>query len=167
MCDPTTIALTGLGLGIAGDIMDSHAQNDASKKNERAAKEAAKVDIGAINLREAQENRAAMQQIEEADRQTKTVVGQAHVSAAEAGVSGNSVDALMQQIQAQGSLLKSDIGLNKNNTISQLEREKAGIAATAQSRINAVPRANPFATALRIGGRVVSTAGQLQQRKPV
>lgn len=166
MCDPTTIALTGLGLGIAGEIAGHQAQNSASKANEKAAKEAAKVDIGAINLRETQEGQSAMQQLEEAERQTKTVAGQARVSASEAGVAGVSVDALLNQIQAEGSLLKSDIGLNKQNTIAQLEREKLGVAATAQSRINAVPRANPFATALRIGSRVVDTAGQFARRKP-
>lgn len=71
----------------------------------------------------------------------------------------------MNTIGAEGATAAQDIKLNQTNTLSQLERQKAGISAEATSRVNSVPKANPFAVALHIAGDGLGLATQFAGRE--
>lgn len=166
MCDPLTLTLGGVALGVGGELMSAHAQNKASKENEKEARIAEALDINGINLRQTQEKAAASQDIQGAERQTAATVSAARVAAGEAGVAGASVDALMQAIGNEGSAYTETVRLNTKNTLNQLDQEKLGAASRARSRINSVPKANPFASALRIGAIGLNAATQIADRRP-
>jgi len=158
---PVLLALAGMGLKIGGDVLGAQAQNKAAKQNAIDARLAETMQLNDVNARSAQEQLAAGQQIDQVQRQATTVAASAVTSAGEAGVEGNSVNALMQSVSAESSRIAGTIQLNQKLAQQQLDREKLGIAAQADSRVNAVPGANPWATALKIGGDVIGTAGQL------
>lgn len=166
MCDPTVLALGSLVINSVGDIAGAEAQNTNAEANKKAAIASQVGQINDINLRQTQEKQAAVQEITAAQRQTTTALSSARLSAGEAGVKGASVDALLTDIGAQGSTYTQDVQLNQANTQAQLERQKQGVYAQTQDRINSVQSANPLATALKIGGNVIGTATQLQSRKP-
>jgi hypothetical protein len=165
VCDAVTMGLASLAIKTAGDVGDYIAQKRNAKANKDAAIASQVGQVNDINLRELQEKQAASQEIQAAERQTKTVLSSARLSASEAGVSGVSVDALLNDIGAESSTYKQDVAENLSNTQAQLERQKQGVYAETQSRINSVQSPNPFALALRIGGGIIGTAAQFQSRK--
>lgn len=165
MCDPTALALGSFALNVGGDILNHNAQKKAAFANEQQARAAETRQINDINVRELQEKQAASQQLEVAARQTTTALSSARLSAGEAGVSGVSVDALLSTIGAEGSTAAQNVKLNTDNTVQQLERQKLGVSAEADSRVASMPKANPFALALRIAGQGVGFATQMQSRQ--
>lgn len=165
MCDPMTLAIGSIAIGVGGEVLQAKAQNKASKQNSAEARIAETLQVNDINLRETQEKAAASQDLVAGERQTTTALSSARVSAGEAGVAGASVDALLNDIGNEGSTFAQTVRLNTKNTISQLERNKLGVAAQAESRINSVPKANVFASALRIGGIVTAGASQILDRR--
>lgn len=162
---PAALALGSLALNSAGELLGASAQRKNADANKKAAISSQVNQINDVNLRQTQEQQAAAQEIEAAQRQTRTALSSARLTAGEAGVSGVSVDALLNDIGAEGSTFTQDVKLNAANTNAQLERQKLGIYAQTQDRINGVQPSNPWATALKIGGSVIATATQLQSRK--
>lgn len=152
-------------MNVGGEVLGARAQNKAAAANKAEARKAMRQGISDTNLRQTQETMAASQQVQETQRSTMSAVASAQVSAAEGNVTGASVSALLNDIGAEGSNIAQTIVANKDMTLAQLERQKLGIYADADSRANAVPKANPFASALRIGGYALNTASQLQTRK--
>lgn len=159
------MSIASLAIKSAGDIGDYMAQKKNSQANKAAAIASQVGQVNDINLRELQEKQAASQEIEAASRQTKTVLSQARLSASEAGVSGASVDALLNDIGAENSTYTGDVQQNLSNTQAQLERQKQGVYAQTQDRINSAPAPNPFALALRIGGGIIGTAATFASRR--
>lgn len=163
--DPTTLALMGFALNVGGKIFGHNAQNRAAEVNHREARAAETRQINDVNLRAIQEHEAAAQQIDVAARQTTTALASARLSAGEAGVTGASVDALLNTVSADGARAASDVKLNEQNTMQQLERQKAGISAEADSRVNGVPKSSPLALALGIAGAGIGLGTQFLSRE--
>jgi hypothetical protein len=167
MCDPGTIvAGASLAIGIGGKIAEGAAQNKAAAANKKASLAAMTEDWKALSLQEAQQQDAAQQSIMQADRQGRQADALARVSAGESGVAGASVDALLGDLSSQVSAFKVTTERNLSNTEAQLQQEKAGARVGAQSRINAVQPANPFATALAIGGMGLDFASNIIRAQP-
>ena len=76
------------------------------------------------------------------------------VSAGESGVSGNSVDALMNELSA--GVLRGNTMTSRNLEIDQIgaKRQLESNKRTAQSRINSVAKPSKTATGLQIAGSV-------------
>lgn len=167
MCEPATIiGVASLAIETGSAIAGASAQNKASKANKAAAERAMQDTWKDISLREVQEQDATSLTIMQADRQARSADAVARVSAGEAGVAGASVDAIIGDINRQASEFKVTEERNLDMTITQLQREKVGARNQAQSRINAVPRANPFATGLQIAVAGVNFADKIVSRKP-
>lgn len=167
MCDPGTIvAGASLAIGVGSKLAESSAQNKAAAANKKASLAAMTEDWKALSLQEAQQQDAAQQSIMQADRQGRQADAVARVSAGESGVAGASVDALLGDLSAQVSAFKTTTARNLSSAEAQLQQEKAGSRAGAQSRINAVQPANPFATALQIGGMGLDFASNIIRAQP-
>jgi hypothetical protein len=167
VCEPATIiAGASLAIEVGSSIAGASAQNKASKANKAAAEQAMRDTWKDISLREVQEQDSTSLTIMQADRQARSADAVARVSAGEAGVAGASVDALIGDISRQASDFKVTAERNLDATITQLQREKVGAKSAAQSRINAVPSANPFATSLQIVSAGVNFADKIVSRKP-
>lgn len=137
---------------------------------------------------------SARQSIMASTRAAAIADGQARVSAGAAGVAGSSVDALLGDIArtsdatqvgvtqelatSQGNIntnlvtaqrnIRSNLAMSSEQRALELEQQ----VNQRQSRINSVtnlpvaPGANPWATALQIGGAVVDFSKYLPTRKP-
>lgn len=166
MCEPATILAAGsLAIQAGSAIASNAAQDAASKANKEAALRAMGEQLRSLSLQEQQAQDATAQTIMQADRQARQAEALARVSAGEAGVSGASVEALIGDISADASEFKVTQERNLDMTIAQIQQEKRGVQAGAQSRINAVPKGNDLATALTIGAAGIDFASNYIRKR--
>jgi hypothetical protein len=167
MCDPTVIAGAGLAVQVGGSLLSHRGQNKQSAGNEREALKALRINQYDIGARQLEERQAAAGVVEQGRRATDEAKGIARASAAEAGLGGMSVDFLLADLDRQGAEHRTSVLENLDMTMRQLQRAKAGANATAQSRINSVPGANPLATALNLSGSVLGFADLMYARRKI
>lgn len=166
MCEPTTAVLIGTAVastavGVGSAVMNHNAQKQANQQNEAAAKEALKEDLKTLTQRQGQEEDAAASTILEIDRRARLTKAEAAVYAGESGVEGASVDALLNGFDNEAGRAVVGTQRNLSATKSQLERERVASRTGAQSRINAVPKPNPWSTGLTIAGTALGGASQV------
>lgn len=167
MCEPATIiAGAGLALGAGSAIAQHKAQANAAKANKQAAMEAMTENWRALSLQEVQAEESTSQSILQVERDSRVAAGLARVSAAEAGVEGASVEALLADFGRSEGEFKVIARKNLEAEIDQLQEQKRGATATAQSRIAAVPNPNPFALGLQIGATALDFASSRIKSKP-
>ena len=143
MCEPTTMAiLTAASKGI--EFMEAQQQARQQQirydQNRIAAAQARDLKIQTLNQRAIQESEAAAegkfkQSIEALEKRERGVV-----AAGEAGVTGSSVDILLADYTAQKLRGETTINRNLENVERQIELQKMGASAEAESRINSMPQ---------------------------
>ena len=158
MCHPALI-IAGGAMSVAGTVMGHNSQSKAFDENAKAA-HAAKVEEDRMAQEDsAVADTAAVQ--EKIDRGLEGMKSSATAltSAGESGVSGNSIDALMNELDA--SVLRGNTTTTQNLELSQrgTQRQLASNKRSAQSRINSVAKPSKAASALSIAATVASTAG--------
>lgn len=168
MCEPATAVMVAGAVISAGVAVASHVnQNDASNRNKAASNRAAQADLDALATREGQEQRASLGNILSIEQEVAQASATASVNAGEAGVSGASVLALLSIIQTRGSEAVSGVQQGFKDTQDQIRREGAGVRATRESRIAAVPRASGLETGLRVAGAGLDAYTGLRGNKPI
>lgn len=173
MCDPVTLSTIAIASTIAsgaakvgGDVVAANAENAraaAVKSNAFAAEKSTDLDL---STRELQEKIAGSEKITAGERQAGEAAGATRAGAAGAGVGGMTVDLLLDNESRQLALYKDSVNQQTTANVQQLDREKDAAYATYQSRVTSAPPANPWATALKIGGDVAGTAGQIASFNP-
>ena len=105
MCEPTIIAA---GLGIAQAGMQVQGQRQAAKAQSQVQASASAAErqrylneVSSMRLQQRQEQVAAAQRLQESTKRAREARATARVSAGEAGVSGLSVDALINDMTRQ------------------------------------------------------------------
>lgn len=156
MCSPLHVAGAALLINVGSEVARYTAQNRASAANARAARAAREAETRDITLRQIEEGIAASRSIQDVSRQATQSSGLAIAAAADAGVSGGSLQALLGDIEAEEGRARSDIVDQYVVTFDQLERMKEGAFAREASRIAGVPRASAVSTGLMIGGSVTN-----------
>jgi hypothetical protein len=159
----TALAVASFAMDSGSKIAGASAQNAASKANKASALSSLRLANADISARVNEETAASLGLKQNVTRQADALSSTAATSAAEAGVAGGSVDALMRSILFQEGEASSAIDQNLALTIAQSERQRRGAAAEAQSRIAGVPGANPVATGLGIAGAGLGLATQLKR----
>jgi len=157
MCHPAVL-IAGGAMQALGTLQGHNAQADAFDDNARAA-HAAKVEEDRMVQEDAAvSDQAAAQEKIDRGLEGMKASSTALTSAGESGVSGNSIDALMGELDA--SVLRGNTTTTQNLELSQrgTQRQLASNKRTAQSRINSVAKPSKSATALSIAGTVASTA---------
>lgn len=145
MCYPVAIALAGLALTAATTAYSYNEQSKATKAqnefNQEAADEGSKLanesfkqQASAVQLRQTQEADAVTQAKTENAKKAAQARATARVAAGEAGVSGLSVDALMNEYSRQEADQNSALTDNLASTNSQLQSDLGGIRANALDR---------------------------------
>lgn len=174
MCEPATLSLaisaTSAIAGLAGSISSVNAQADYQR--DLAIERQRQIDENAELARKSYEINTA--QIDKATQQAQEAAGEkvfenridalkarstASVAAGEAGVSGLSVQALLDDFSAQEGRFNSAVRRNLEGEQAQGESDKAAAQALAEGRIQSVtpfiaaPIESPdyFGAALRIG----------------
>jgi len=148
MCHPAI----AIGVGALGAIHQHNQQAKAFEENAVAANNAKILEDSAAN-----EDLALQQEASAEEKINRNLEGQqqkatALVAAGEAGVSGNSVDALVNELEA--GVLRGNTMTTRNFAVDQLgtQRRLDSNKRTAQSRINSVSKPSVVATGLQIAG---------------
>lgn len=183
MCAPATVVLPLVGLGITGATTayeysqrkKEAASTAADQKryedaNQLSAAESTRLMLQDLDERQLEEMFASAQEQQQLNRDTNEAVSTATTAAAEAGVAGHSVDAVMADIGIQGSRNLQTARANASITQSQLEREKQAAVARGISQANGVQpvqvrQPSLLAPILNIAGQTLGTIDDLNERK--
>lgn len=148
---PTGIAGASLGLSIIQPFLAASAEKRMAEANNKNVQASYRNQIVQLALRQQQEQNQAAQEIDAIARQSLAAKSTAGVSAIEGGVSGNSVNALMDNYKRRELEFVQRTNRQTMATMYQLEMEKEGIWANSQSRMMSKP--NSAATLMNaIGG---------------
>ena len=141
MCDPVTMAVLTVAQGVSEyeqGVAQAQADQARFDANRLAANDARDLKIQSLNQRMIQEGEAAAEEKMRLGIQALEGEGAALVAAGEAGVSGNSVDLLLQDYTAQKLRGVTTINRNLENVEKQIELEKRGASAEALNRTNSL-----------------------------
>lgn len=141
MCDPVTMAVLTVAQGAAEyqeGVAQAQQQQARFDANRLAANEARDLKVQTLNQRAIQEAEAASEEKLALGIKAMEGEGAALVAAGEAGVSGSSVDLLLQDYEAQKLRGVTTINRNLENVEKQIELEKRGASAEAQNRVNSL-----------------------------
>ncbi len=153
------LSMVGQGVGALmqyqGQKAQAAAQNAAYRDNQVAALAAQRDAEKGITLRQLQEAEAVSQQmhlsqVDQARRQASTIV-----SSIDAGRSGITVDALVDDIGRMADENRATLLTNWENTAAQLQAEKEGTEGLYQRRVNSVRQAvepSPLTPLLGLAG---------------
>jgi hypothetical protein len=160
MCNP--VALIGLAVnaaqsvaGYAGQVQQAKQQNKLYVANAVNANKAAVNQYADTQQRIGQEQEAAAQQKIEVAREARAARATALVTAGEAGVSGLSVQGLLQEFYGREGQFNANTDRNLQWTEQQLTNSMKGLKAQATDRINSVQRA-PRPSFLDAGLRIIA-----------
>lgn len=162
MCDPTAFLAASAVISAGSAIAGHKAQSDAAEENEEAAERARQIEMRALAIRQIEEGQSTSRQLQGVERRTQQSEGLIRASAAEAGVQGGAVEALLGDLGASAGRARQDLLDSYTVTIDQLQREKGGAKAREAARIASVPEPSIVGTGLQIGG---IAANYLTQRK--
>jgi len=151
MCAPAAALIPIISLGLSGaEAVTSYAssrgnanrtaadQKKLVEENTRAVVNAERLNQADLLHRQSEELLATATTKGDADRAVQMDLSTERVAAAEAGVGGNSVDAVLADIKNQGSREQGRLDVNSRLTQDQLNRQKVGSLAQAQSNINSI-----------------------------
>ena len=147
---------TSTALGIGSAIHGQNQQAKAYEANAAAANQAKIYEDQAANEDLALKQEIAAEEMINRDMEARKKKSTAFASALESGVQGNSVDALLSELEASAL---------RGNTITarnlEVDRRTAGRqfesnARTAQSRINSVAKPSKTAAGLQIAGTIAN-----------
>ncbi|MCL8384159.1 MULTISPECIES: hypothetical protein [Xanthobacter] len=154
------LPLLSLGLSIAGGVASyqaaksqADAQNQMYRENARDANKAADNQYAALQHKSIQERNAADQKLFENNIDALRARSQARTSAGEAGVTGLSVNALVNDLWAQQGRRDDATMQNYQTARDDAYAQMDQVKANTQSRINSVQRAkSPSFLPFLIGG---------------
>ena len=141
MCDPVTMAVLTVAQGAAQyqeGVAQAQAQQSRFDANRLAANEARDLKVQTLNQRATQEAEAASEEKLALSIKALEGEGAALVAQGESGLSGNSMDLLLQDYEAQKLRGVTTINRNLENVEKQIALEKRGASAEAQSRTNSL-----------------------------
>jgi hypothetical protein len=167
MCEPTALAIGSLAVNAGGSLLGAGGQNKAHKANKANALNALRLGTADVNARLDEETAAAQQARQGIVEQGTANVATATTSAAESGVAGGSVDALIAGILREQAKALGTLDTNLEGVRAQGGRQKAGLLADAQSQIAGVPKASGAATALGVAGAGLSFLNQYRLNNPL
>lgn len=173
MCDPVTLAVTALalttlsaGASVYGQQQQKKMQEEANQKQHDSSMTAYRHNLANIEVQRNQMAADATQQVNGNNAASRAAQGHAQVAAGEAGVSGLSVDALLQDIAAEAGFDNTSVEENylRNNTALNARREN--VFNSTVSDINSLkPSMSPdyLGAGLRIAQAGTSSYGQVKR----
>ena len=141
MCDPVTMAVLTVAQGAAQyqeGVAQAQQQQARFDANRLAANEARDLKVQTLNQRAIQEAEAASEEKMRLGIAALEGEGAALVAQGESGLSGNSMDLLLQDYEAQKLRGVTTINRNLENVEKQIALEKRGASAEAQNRTNSL-----------------------------
>jgi hypothetical protein len=168
MCEPTTMAVLSVAQGgLEFMAAQQQAQADQARydQNRIAATQARDLKIQSLNQRAIQESEAAATEKQDLALRALELRERALVAAGEGGVSGSSVDNLLNEYTAQKLRGVTTINRNLDLIENQINLEKMGASAEAENRINSLPQGKVPSFLAAAVGTAVSAAGSYHTYK--
>lgn len=125
------------------EVEDFNAAELAWETNYTNSMVAGKDSMNQITLRAIQEEKATGQRLQEYNYEGAVKGAMAEASAAQAGVGGNSVDAVIRGIVGQAARNRAVVKENGDMVAQQLAEEQKGVVAEEVNRVNSMVRPNP------------------------
>lgn len=167
MCNPMALAVASFAMSAGSAVMQHQSasaqaklQTQAYEENRKQAFLDMQQQLADANTRQLQEQQSAAQTIDERRRKALVEASTAKAAAADRGVSGFTVGALISQVMGDAGRDITNIETNREWAMGQIEREKSGIRASTISRINSMaPGVGPssLATGLQIGSAALNS----------
>lgn len=151
----TALTIGSTAAGIGGSILSYEQQKAMSSATASAAKRAFEQDNRAITQRQLQEQTASADRKFANAQEYAAARASGVVAAGEAGVSGLSVDALLNDLAGQQAARQKTADTNLGWTLAQLQQERFGAQAQRDNRINSAPKPSSLGLALQIGGQAI------------
>jgi len=154
--------MTGLQIissvaGVVGQMQAQSAQEEANQRQYENTMRARAANINQTNLMQQQEREAAIQKLDENNMAARASRSTATTSAAENGISGLSVDALVADLGTKQNRFNSSVATNYSLASQGIANQRENVDINAASQINSLKTpAMPdyFGAALRIGKSV-------------
>jgi hypothetical protein len=145
MCDPVSLAVSSFMVSTVSSVMQynsaqqqANAQDALYNANKANTERSAVYEHQMNDLRKIQEDDKTGAASFDNMLETKAKAAHAEAAASDAGISGLSVDALVQDIYGAGGRTNDRIKENGNMALAQLGAEDQGIEARKDTRINSV-----------------------------
>lgn len=154
MCEPvsmSTLFLTTLGISAASTAAGAIGQQQQYNANAANAAQSLKLQNRQTNYGIQQQEAADSRNAQQTQTDMLKAAATAAASAGENGVSGNSVDALIQDYHAAEGRHFANLQTQQQWNRQQADVQKLGQVATAQRQVNSVSKPTFVGTALRIG----------------
>ena len=134
MCNPAALAIVGglqAGVQFAGARQQAKTQAAYQAQAAAAEQQRALQEQSSIRMQQAQQQEATARELEQVGRKSREALARARVSAGEAGVSGVSVQALMDDyVRQQAGLQAATLRQQELTGVgTQLGLEQAGLAS--------------------------------------
>jgi hypothetical protein len=126
-------------VGYAGQMANYKAQQQYYEQNAKAARVATVNRYASIQNRQLQEHDAAAQQVQQSKLEAMKARSTARTAAGEAGVTGLSVEALLQDLSAQEGRYEASVAQNYQMNQQYLRGEMEATQDQGIARINSVP----------------------------
>lgn len=145
------------GVSMAAASAEADARNEQWKQNQINALAAARDQQRQITTRQIQEQNATTTKTHASQIDEASLRSNAEVSAADAGLSGVSADAILREIGNRAAQNRTNAFENYRMTAEQLQAEKDATVTQAKSRIDSI--APPTNTAAATGLVNLASAG--------
>lgn len=177
-CEPTTIlmvaslALSAVATGVSMEQQRSAANSQADYQEQLAAAnvENARIQSEQVRDQQAQTNEGTQRESFQASLASKQAASTATVAAGEAGVTGNSVDALLKDFKMQEGLYKESLLRQKQLTDVSAGQNINAIRSSADASnlsMNApIAQPNYLAAALNFGAQATGTYASARRGSP-
>ncbi len=177
MCEPTTLLAISLAISTAGTAASLEGQRyqastqathqrELTKANNASAAE----QMSQLRIQEAQSTESRARETEKARLASQKAVSTATVAAGEAGVGGNSVDALLQEYGMQFGQFKEasarQAAFNKSATDAQVAATSLGGNYQNKSINAPIVGPNYLAEGLRLGGDYLRSYNAFRPNDP-
>jgi hypothetical protein len=156
MCDPVTVGILSFAVSGAQAIASYSAQSQQAKATQASAEQSWRDQQTQISQREMQEQDALRQKQTQENIQEAQAKADVQVSGAASGVSGISLDNLLQDVGRRAATNRQVEETNTQMTLDQLQLQRKGINSEAQSRINSAPSPSPLSLIAGLGSAGVS-----------
>jgi hypothetical protein len=152
MCDPVslTVALTGLTIG--KEVAGLAGQAQAYNQNAASAAQSLRLQNRQTNLGIQQKEASNSLKAQQTQSDMLKAAATAAATAGENGISGNSVDALINEYHASEGRYFSSLQTQAQWDRTQADVTKQGQVAQAQRQVNSVAKPDYIGAALRIAG---------------
>lgn len=155
MCEPTTLLAISAGISTLSAAAGHAAQSRQAKAEASAATESYNMDQAQLAERYNQQNQELNQQQTQRTREAMVERGRLNAAYGEGGVTGGSLDRVLNQSEFNLGQDLATMGANRDNLTRQTRMEGLGLRANAQSRMNSIKQPSFIDTGLKIAGAAV------------